>query len=93
MVWMLPITFVKWDWEYFLGSKLSDANDYRRRREGRCISISNDTFTQFPSDGERSSDELNYVEGTVDYNPVSTRPFSLGILWRETRSTDRLCGI
>jgi len=56
------------------------------------IRLSMDTFTQFPSDGERSSDELNYSgRFTVDYTPDTKKHLSLGFLWQGNEART-VCG-
>tara|TARA_R110000868_G_scaffold366839_1_gene629770 strand:- start:10764 stop:13238 length:2475 start_codon:yes stop_codon:yes gene_type:complete len=82
----------KGDWNISLGGNYQ-RNDIGGRREGDVYTIINDTLTQFPSDGERSSDELNYSgRFTVDYTPDTKNTFSLGF-YGGKRSTDRLADI
>ena len=55
-------------------------NDLAGRREGDVYTIINDKFTRFPSDGERSFDEINYSGRlTTDYQPSDKDLFSLGL--------------
>lgn len=68
-------------------------NDTGGRREGDVFTIIDDVRTQFPSTGERSSDEINYSGRlNVDYTPDSTNVFTLG-LFAGKRSKDRLADI
>lgn len=65
-------------WNISLGANFQ-RNDLAGRREGNVFTILNDRKTQFPSDGERSFDEVNYSgRFTVDFTPDSTNTFSLG---------------
>ena len=55
-------------------------NDLSGRREGDVYTIIQDKYTQFPSDGERSFDEINYSGRlTADYQPSDKDIFSLGL--------------
>ena len=68
-------------------------NDISGRREGDVFTIIQDTLTRFPSDGERSFDEVNYSgRFTVDYTPNRDNSFSLGFFAGE-RSKDRTADI
>lgn len=82
----------KGDWNISLGASYQ-RNDLGGRREGDVYTIIGDTLTRFPSDGERSFDEVNYSgRFTVDYTPDSTNTFSLGFYAGE-RSQDRTADI
>ncbi len=68
-------------------------NDIGGRREGDVFTILDDVRTQFPSTGERSTDEINYSGRlSIDYTPDSTNVFTLG-LFAGKRSKDRLADI
>ena len=55
-------------------------NDLSGRREGDVYTIIQDKYTRFPSDGERSFDEINYSGRlTADYQPSDKDIFSLGL--------------
>ena len=55
-------------------------NDLSGRREGDVYTIIQDKYTRFPSDGERSFDEINYSGRlTTDYQPSDKDIFSLGL--------------
>ena len=66
----------KWDFSAGL--------DYRRydisgRREGYVNTYLNEVLTEFPSDGERSFDELNYSgRASIAYSPNRYQTFTLG---------------
>ncbi len=54
-------------------------NDIAGRRVGNVYTISGDTTTFFPSEGERSIDEKNYSgRFTIGYSPSKRSSFSLG---------------
>ena len=75
-------------WNFAFGANYQ-RNDLAGRREGDVFTIINDTLTQFPSDGERSFDELNYSgRFTIDYTPDERNTFSLGF-YGGKRSKDR----
>lgn len=83
---------IKGDWNISLGANYQQ-NDLGGRREGDVFTIINDTLTQFPSDGERSFDEVNYSgRFSVDYTPDSTNTYSLGF-YAGKRSKDRTADI
>ena len=68
-------------------------NDLSGRREGDVYTIIGDKLTQFPSDGERSFDEINYSGRlTADYQLSDQDLFSLG-LYAGKRSKDRTADI
>ena len=82
----------KGDWNISLGASYQ-RNDLGGRREGDVFTIINDTLTQFPSDGERSFDEINYSgRFTVDFTPDTLNTYSLGF-YAGKRSKDRLADI
>ena len=65
-------------WNISLGANYQ-RNDLAGRREGNVFTIIDDRKTQFPSDGERSFDEVNYSgRFTIDFTPNSTNTYSLG---------------
>lgn len=79
-------------WNISLGANYQ-RNDLAGRREGNVFTIIEDRKTQFPSDGERSFDEVNYSgRFTVDFTPDSTNTYSLGF-YAGKRSKDRTADI
>jgi iron complex outermembrane receptor protein len=79
-------------WNFAFGANYQ-RNDLAGRREGDVFTIINDTLTQFPSDGERSFDELNYSgRFTIDYTPDERNNYSLGF-YGGKRSKDRTADI
>ena len=55
-------------------------NDLAGRREGDVYTIMDEKYTRFPSDGERSFNEINYSGRlTADYQPSDKYLFSLGL--------------
>ncbi|WP_298489433.1 TonB-dependent receptor [uncultured Maribacter sp.] len=79
-------------WNVSLGASYQ-RNDVTGRREGDVYTIIEDTFTRFPSDGERSYDETNYSgRFTLDYTPDTKNEFSLGFFGGK-RSKDRRADI
>ncbi|WP_194766596.1 TonB-dependent receptor domain-containing protein [Tamlana sp. I1] len=75
-------------WNFSLGASYQ-RNDIAGRREGDVYTIINDTLTRFPSDGERSFDEINYSGRlNLDYTPSESNSFSLGV-YAGKRSKDR----
>lgn len=83
---------IKGNWNISLGANYQ-RNDLGGRREGDVFTIINDTLTQFPSDGERSFDEVNYSgRFTVDYIPDTTNTYSVGF-YAGKRSKDRTADI
>jgi len=68
-------------------------NDISGRREGDVYTIIGDKYTRFPSDGERSFDEVNYSGRlTVDYQLSENDLISLG-LFAGKRTKDRTADI
>lgn len=79
-------------WNISLGGNFQ-RNDLAGRREGDVFTIVDNSRTQFPSDGERSFDEVNYSgRFTVDFTPDSTNTYSLGF-YAGKRSKDRTADI
>lgn len=79
-------------WNISLGANYQ-RNDLAGRREGAVFTIIDDRKTQFPSDGERSFDEVNYSgRFTVAFTPDSTNTYSLGF-YAGKRSKDRTADI
>lgn len=79
-------------WNISLGANYQ-RNDLAGRREGNVFTIIEDRKTQFPSDGERSFNEVNYSgRFTVDFTPDSTNTYSLGF-YAGKRSKDRTADI
>jgi outer membrane receptor protein involved in Fe transport len=67
-------------WDISLGGSFG-RNDIQGRREGDVFTnnVTKNYKTQFPSDGERSTNELNYSgRFTVDYTPNTADNFSVG---------------
>lgn len=72
------LNYLKGKWDFSLGASYQ-RNDLSGRRVGDVYTISGDTTTYFPSEGERSTDEVNYSgRFTVGYNPNVSNAFSLG---------------
>ena len=68
-------------------------NDIAGRREGDVYTILGDTKHQFPSDGERSFDEINYSgRFTLGYTPNKNNSLNFGF-FAGKRSKDRLADI
>ena len=79
-------------WNFAFGANYQ-RNDLAGRREGDVFTVINDTLTQFPSDGERSFDEVNYSgRFTVDYTPDERNNYSMGF-YGGKRSKDRTADI
>ncbi|WP_282162148.1 TonB-dependent receptor domain-containing protein [Ulvibacterium marinum] len=79
-------------WNFSFGANYQ-RNDLAGRREGDVFTIINDTLTHFPSDGERSFDEVNYSgRFTVDFEPDTLNTFSLGF-YAGKRQKDRTADI
>lgn len=86
------INYRKDKWDISFGASHL-RNDLAGRREGDVYTILNDTLTRFPSDGERSFDEVNYSGRlTLGYSPSSSNHFSMG-LYAGKRSKDRTADI
>tara|TARA_Y100001972_G_C7656735_1_gene330732 strand:- start:396 stop:2855 length:2460 start_codon:yes stop_codon:yes gene_type:complete len=80
------------DWDVSAGLSYQ-RNDITGRRVGDVYTIRNDTTIQFPSDGERSFDEVNYSgRFTLGYTPNSSNNFNLGF-FAGKRSKDRTADI
>jgi len=72
------LNYVKDKWDISLGSSYQ-RNDQSGRRVGNVITYSGDTETHFPSNGERSINELNYSgRFTLGYTPSANTNFTLG---------------
>jgi iron complex outermembrane receptor protein len=68
-------------------------NDLSGRREGDVFTIIGDKYTRFPSDGERSFDEINFSGRlTADYQPSDVNLFSIG-LYAGKRTKERTADI
>ena len=88
----LTVNYRKGKWDISVGASYL-RNDITGRREGDVFTILQDTLTQFPSDGERSFDEVNYSgRFTVGYTPNEKNSFSLGF-FAGKRSKDRTADI
>ena len=83
---------VREKWNFSSGLSFQ-RNDLSGRREGDVYTIIGDKLTQFPSDGERSFDEINYSGRlTADYQLSDRDQFSLG-LFAGKRTKDRTADI
>jgi outer membrane receptor protein involved in Fe transport len=83
---------VREKWNFSSGLSFQ-RNDLSGRREGDVYTIIGDKLTQFPSDGERSFDEINYSGRlTADYQLSDRDQFSLG-LYAGKRTKDRTADI
>ncbi|MBN3518952.1 TonB-dependent receptor [Algoriphagus lutimaris] len=72
------LNYLKGKWDISLGASYQ-RNDIAGRRVGDVYTISGDTTTRFPSQGERSIDEKNYSgRFTIGFNPNAANSFSLG---------------
>jgi outer membrane receptor protein involved in Fe transport len=72
------LNYVKERWDLSLGASYQ-RNDISGRREGSVYTVDGDTTTYFPSDGERSINEVNYSgRFTLGFNPNPQNSFSLG---------------
>ncbi|WP_425236119.1 TonB-dependent receptor domain-containing protein [Ulvibacterium sp.] len=82
----------KEQWNFSFGANYQ-RNDLAGRREGDVFTILNDTLTRFPSDGERSFDEVNYSgRFTVDFEPDTLNIVALGF-YAGKRQKDRTADI
>ncbi|MEQ9219262.1 MAG: TonB-dependent receptor [Cyclobacteriaceae bacterium] len=80
------------DWDISAGLSYQ-RNDLTGRRVGEVYTVRNDTTIYFPSDGERSFDEVNYSgRFTLGYNPNPKNAFNLGF-FAGKRSKDRTADI
>lgn len=83
---------VREKWNFSSGLSFQ-RNDLSGRREGDVYTIIGDKYTRFPSDGERSFDEINYsVRLTADYQLSDQDLFSLG-LYAGKRTKERTADI
>ena len=88
----LTLNYRQGKWNFSLGASYL-RNDISGRREGDVYTIIQDTLTRFPSDGERSFDEVNYSgRFTLDYTPDEKNNYSLGF-YAGKRSKDRTADI
>lgn len=72
------LNYLKGKWDISFGASYQ-RNDIAGRRVGEVNTISGDTTTYFPSQGERSIDEKNYSgRFTIGYNPSQKSNFTLG---------------
>jgi len=72
------LNYMKNKWDISLGASYQ-RNDMSGRREGNVYTVDGDTTTYFPSDGERSIDDINYSgRFTIGFNPNPQNTFSLG---------------
>ncbi|WP_366186427.1 outer membrane beta-barrel protein [Flavobacterium ovatum] len=86
--------FKKDKWDVSLGGSFG-RNDIQGRREGYVFTnnVTENYKTEFPSDGERSTNELNYSgRFTVDYTPNTADNFSVGF-YAGKRKNDRQADI
>ena len=83
---------VREKWNFSSGLSFQ-RNDLSGRREGDVYTIIGDKYTRFPSDGERSFDEINYSGRlTADYQLSDQDLFSLG-LYAGKRTKERTADI
>ena len=86
------INYRKNKWDFSVGASYL-RNDITGRRVGDVFTILQDTLTRFPSDGERSFDEVNYSgRFTVGYTPNARNNYSVGF-FAGKRSKDRTADI
>ena len=79
-------------WNFSSGMSFQ-RNDLSGRREGDVFTIIGDKYTRFPSDGERSFDEINFSGRlTADYQPSDVNLFSIG-LYAGKRTKERTADI
>ena len=72
------LNYVKDKWDISLGGSYQ-RNDQSGRRVGNVITYDGNTETHFPSNGERSIDEVNYSgRFTLGFTPDSKNNFNLG---------------
>ncbi len=75
----INLNYLKGKWDFSFGASYQ-RNDQSGRRVGNVYTIDGDTTTFFPSEGERSIDELNYSgRFTLGYNPNAANSFSFGV--------------
>ncbi|WP_026210529.1 outer membrane beta-barrel family protein [Flexithrix dorotheae] len=86
------LNYRKDKWDISLGASYL-RNDIAGRREGDVYTISGDTMTRFPSDGERSFDEYSYSgRFSVAYTPNEKDSYNIGF-YGGKRSKDRTADI
>ncbi|MDN5213092.1 TonB-dependent receptor [Fulvivirgaceae bacterium BMA12] len=86
------LNYRKGKWDLSVGGSYL-RHDISGRREGDVFTIIQDTLTHFPSDGERSFDEVNYAgRFTVSFTPTTRDSYSLGF-YAGKRSKDRTADI
>lgn len=74
----ISLNYRKDRWDISLGTSYL-RNDIAGRRVGDVYTIISDTLTRFPSEGERSFDEINYTaRATVSYTATKSDKFDLG---------------
>ncbi|WP_288369686.1 TonB-dependent receptor [uncultured Algoriphagus sp.] len=72
------LNYQKGKWDLSLGASYQ-RNDIAGRRVGNVFTVDGDTTTFFPSEGERSTNELNYSgRFTLGFTPNTSNSFSLG---------------
>jgi iron complex outermembrane receptor protein len=86
------VNYRKDKWDLSVGGSYL-RNDLAGRRVGDVYTIINDTITRFPSDGERSFDEVSYSgRMSLGFTPNKNNNFSVG-LYAGKRSKNRLADI
>jgi outer membrane receptor protein involved in Fe transport len=86
------INHKKGKWDLSIGGNYQ-RNDINGRREGEVYTISGDTTTYFPSDGERSTDAKTYSgRFTLGFTPNEANDFSLGF-YAGKKTADRTADI
>jgi iron complex outermembrane receptor protein len=72
------LNYLKGKWDLSIGANYQ-RNDLSGRRVGDVFTVRGDTTTFFPSEGERSTNEVNYSgRFTLGFNPDPSNSFSLG---------------
>ncbi|WP_057940243.1 TonB-dependent receptor domain-containing protein [Algoriphagus resistens] len=86
------INHKKGKWDLSVGGNYQ-RNDINGRREGNVFTISGDTTTHFPSDGERSTDAETYSgRFTLGFTPNEYNDFSMGF-YAGKKTSDRTADI
>ena len=86
------VNYRKNKWDLSLGGNFL-RNDISGRRVGEVYTVINDTTTSFPSEGERSFDEISYSgKFNIGFVPSASTSFDLGF-FAGKRSKDRTADI
>ena len=74
----LSFNYKKGKWDFSAGADYKKY-DISGRREGYVNTYINNVLTEFPSDGERSFDEVNYsARAALSYSPSERQTFNVG---------------